>query len=477
MTISRSVRGLAVLAAGALVWGVSAGPAAADEIRSGQWALDSYSAAEKVWPISQGDGVIVAVLDTGVGEHPDLTGQVLQGTDFTSPGKDGRTDTDGHGTGMASVIAGHGHGDGAGIMGLAPKAKILPVKIHVGTGLNIQTGDGTEFGKAIRYAVDKGAKVINMSFGGGTKFDDGYQDAINYAFQKDVVLVAASGNDAGAEIRYPAAFPGVVVVGAISDSGDLWPKSTTGPQLTLAAPGVNIYRANGKQGYSTGDGTSDSTAYVSAIAALVRSKYPNLSAGQVINRMIKSAVKLPNKGTFPNNQYGYGVASPSAALAPNPEVDNGSKENPLLNRAGSGDGSSTKTPGSGATDPAKSPQAGGDSTTPRADGDSKSSNGMLIAVGGGVLGLIVIVVIVLLVRRSKSGGNGPGGPGGPAGPGGGPGYGYPPHQPGPAGYGQQPQPGQGYPPQPPYPQSQSPYPQQAPYPPQQPPAGGNPYQR
>ncbi|MFJ5926301.1 S8 family serine peptidase [Kitasatospora sp. NPDC092948] len=467
MTTSRSVRGLAALAAGALVWGVSAGPATADTIRDGQWALNSYSAAEKVWPISKGDGVIVAVIDTGVGDHPDLTGQVLPGADFTSPGKDGRSDADGHGTGMASIIAGHGHGDGAGIMGLAPKAKILPVKIHVGDASNIQTGDGVEIGKAIRYAVDNGAKVISMSFGGGVKSDDGYQDAINYAFQRDVVLVSSSGNSPGGEIRCPACFPGVVVVGAIEESGDVWGKETTGPEMTLAAPGANIYRANGKQGYSTGDGTSDSTAYVSAIAALVRSKYPDLSAGQVINRMIKSAVQLPNKGTFPNDQYGYGVASPSGALAPNPEVDNGPKENPLVKRAGSGDGASPKSPGAGATDPAKTPQAGGDS--PQASSDSKSSNGMLIAVGGGVLGLIVIVVIVLLVRRSKSGnGGGPGGPTGPGGPGGGPGHGYPPQQPGP-GYGQ-PQPGQGYPP-PPYPQ------QQAPYPPQQPPGGGNPYQR
>ncbi|GGQ81344.1 hypothetical protein GCM10010195_41360 [Kitasatospora griseola] len=468
------MRGLAALAAGALVWGVSAGPAAADTIRDGQWALLNYGAAQKVWPISEGDGVIVAVLDSGVADHPDLAGQVLPGTDLTSPGKDGRTDTQGHGTGMASVIAGHGHGDNAGIMGLAPKAKILPVRIHITDVEHVQSGSETEIGDAIRYAVDHGAKVINMSFGGGSKFDAGYQDAINYALQKDVVLVASPGNDASLKIGYPAASPGVVVVTAIDEKGDLWPKSTTGPQVTLAAPGVNIYRANAKQGYSTANGTSDSTAYVSAIAALVRSKYPNLSAGQVINRMIKSAVQQPGKGTYPNDQYGYGIASPSGALAPNPAVDNGPKDNPLLNRPGTGD----STPGSGATDPAKTPQAGGDSTTPRADGDSKSSNGMLIAVGGGVLGLIVIVVIVLLVRRSKSGGNGPGGPAGPGGPGGGPGYGYPPQQPGPAGYGQQPQPGQGYPPQPPYPQSQSPYPQQqAPYPPQQPPAGGNPYQR
>ncbi|WP_083647301.1 S8 family serine peptidase [Kitasatospora sp. CB01950] len=464
MTTSRSVRGLAALAAGALVWGVSTGPAAADTIRDGQWALKNYSAAEKVWPISEGNGVTVAVLDTGVADHPDLSGQVLSGTDFMSPGGNGRSDTDGHGTAMASVIAGHGHGDNAGIMGLAPKAKILPVKIHVGDGINVPAGSEKEFGEAIRYAVDHNAKVINMSFGGGTKFDEGYQDAINYAIEKDVVLVASSGNTADLKIPWPAAFPGVVVVTAVEESGDLWPNSSTGSEVTLAAPGDNIYHANQKQGYNTGSGTSDAAAYVSATAALVRAKYPNLSAGQVINRMIKSAVKVNGKGTFPNNQYGYGIVSPSASLAANPAVDNGPKDNPLLHRAGADGGSSAK-PSGAASDPAKTPAGGGDSTGAQASSDSKSGSGMLIAVGGGVVGLIVIVVIVLLVRRSK-GGNG-GGPGGPGGPAGGPGYGYPPAQQ-PGGYGQPqypPQQGQGYPPQ------------QAPYPPQQPPGGGNPYQR
>lgn len=443
------------------MWGVGAGPAAADTIRDGQWALKNYRAAEKVWPVSEGAGVVVAVLDTGVdAAHPDLTGQVLPGKDFTGRDANGQNDVIGHGTGMASIIAGHGHGDNAGIMGLAPKARILPVKIGVGNAEHLESGDEKQVGEAIRYAVDNGAKVINMSFGAGTAFDEGYQAAIEYAVQKDVILVTASGNDPTMQLDYPAKFPGVVVASGVTERGELWPKSTTGAEVTLAAPAENIYRANGKKGYSAGDGTSDSAAFVSAIAALVRAEYPDLSAGQVINRMIKTAVKPEGKGPFPNPQFGYGIASPSGALAANPEVDNGPKENPLLKRGGS-----TSKPSGAASDPAKTPAAGGDSTGSQASGgDSKSGNGMLIAVGGGVVGLIVIVVIVLLVRRSK-GGNG-GGPGGPGGPGGGPGHGYPPQQP--AGYGQ---PGPGYPQQAPYPQ------QPPPYPPQQPPGGGNPYQR
>ncbi|MFF0297574.1 S8 family serine peptidase [Kitasatospora sp. NPDC004614] len=440
----------------AVLLGASVEPAVADTIRDGQWALKNYRAAEKVWPISQGEGVIVAVIDSGVdADHPDLTGQVLPGLDLTSAGTDARNDSEGHGTGMASNIAGHGHGGNQGVMGIAPKAKILPIK----TGVNIT---GTDFSKAIHYAVDNNAKVINMSFGGGRSTEDGYKEAINYAIQKDVVLVAATGNTAGVPIANPACFPGVVAVSGVAESGDLWEKSTTGPQVTVAAPAVNVYHANQKKGYTAADGTSESAAYVSGIAALARSKYPNLSAGQVINRMIKSAAKPEGKGSFPNDQYGYGVASPSGSLAANPQVDNGPKENPLLKRATCSDqpkSTTSASPGAGASDPTQALPAGSGATLPQASSDSKGGSWMLSVFGGGVLGLIVVVVIVVLVRRSKAGSGG--------GPGGGPGYGYPPPQPG--GYGQQP--GPGYPP-PPYAQQQH-----APYPPQQPSAGGNPYQR
>ncbi|WP_285737443.1 type VII secretion-associated serine protease mycosin [Kitasatospora phosalacinea] len=447
--------------------------------------LKNYSPDVKVWPISQGEGVTVAVIDTGVdASHPDLSGQVLPGLDLTGSGGDGRTDEKGHGTAMASNIAAHGHGGDAGVMGLAPKAKILPIKIDLGD--KMQLGEGVDYGslaKAVRYAVDHNAKVINMSFGGGGGAPKEFKDAINYAIQKDVVLVAATGNEGAPLPSFPAGFPGVVAVSGVTESGDIWKGSNTGPQVTLAAPAGDIHHAGLNHGYATASGTSDSTAFVSAIAALVRSKYPNLSAGQVINRMTSSAFHPEGKGTFPNDKYGYGIASPSGALAENPAVDNGPKENPLLNRAEpdwANIDSPVASPSAGASKPAtggaKTPSNGGSSTAPQASGDSdsKSSTGMLIAIGGGVIAVIVVVVIIVLVRRSKNGNNGggPGGPGGsgvPGGPGGpgAPGYGYQqPQQV--AGYGHpQGQAQPGYPPQ-----------QQGGQPgyPVQPPAGGNPYQ-
>ncbi|MFD7732742.1 type VII secretion-associated serine protease mycosin [Kitasatospora phosalacinea] len=487
MTTSRSARGLAALAAGALLWGVSAGPAAADQDREQQWVLKNYSMATKVWPISQGEGVIVAVIDTGVdASHPDLSGQVLPGLDLTDPGGDGRTDKQGHGTGMASNIAAHGHGDGAGVMGLAPESKILPIKIDIDAGLSLGSGKPINYhdlATAIRYAADHNAKVINMSFAGPGDFQKEYRDAINYAIQKDVVLVAGAGNDGIPVVSYPAGFPGVVAVSAVTEAGDIWKNSSTGSQVTLAAPGDNIHHAALGGGYDNPSGTSDSSSFVSAIAALVRAKYPNLSAGQVINRMTTTAYQQDGKGPFPNDKYGYGIVSPSGALAANPAVDNGPKENPLLNRAEPDwtniDGPAA-SPSAGASKPAaggaKTPAGGGSATAPQASGDSdsKGSTGMLIAIGGGVVAVIVVVVIILLVRRSKNGnsGGGPGGPGGPGvsgGPGGpgAPGYGYQPQQQA-AGYGYpQGQSQPGYPPQ----QGGQPG-----YPVQQPPAGGNPYQ-
>ncbi|GAA1984296.1 S8 family serine peptidase [Kitasatospora viridis] len=390
MTSRRPVRGVAALAAGALVWGLSAAPASADTIRDQQWALQAYNAPTKVWPISQGDGVTIAVIDTGVeGDHQDLTGQVLPGADFSGEQSNGQIDTDGHGTAMASLIAGHGHGDQAGVMGLAPKAKILPVRVALRDPDNFSAGPDLKFSDALRYAVDHGAKVVNMSFGGAMRTDRDARAAVQYALSRDVVLVASTGNLGTDYIDYPAAFPGIVAVGAIDRMGNLWPKSDTGPETTLVAPGVDIRDAGSKttSDYGYADGTSDATAYVSAIAALVRSKYPNLTAGQVIRRMITSAAAPPDGSTVPNARYGYGIASPSKSLADNPAVDNGPKDNPLLTRVES----------QGAPDTSVAVPV------PAAASSGKDSGLTLwLYVAAGVVVLLIAAGVTFLVRRAAS---------------------------------------------------------------------------
>ncbi|MFI6446134.1 type VII secretion-associated serine protease mycosin [Kitasatospora sp. NPDC050543] len=415
----------------------------------------NYRSDTTVWPISQGNGVIVAVIDSGVlKDHQDLTGQVLPGADFSGENSDGTVDKDGHGTGMASLIAGHGHGDQAGIMGLAPKSKILPIRIRWG-GEDVAEGEKSDVARAVRFAADHGAKVINMSIGGYSKNDSEIRSAVSYAAGKDVVLVASTGNSGNRNrpVEYPAAFPGVVAVGAVDRTGAIWEKSTFGPETTLAAPGAGIYRASAQPaaGYGIGDGTSDATAYVSAIAALVRSKYPELSAGQVINRMIKTAVAPPDGSTAPNDKYGYGIASPSKALAPNPAVDGGSKENPLLGRAESQGGAAT-------TEPAAEPGGGDVGGVPGA-ADSAGVPGYLY-VAAGAVGLLIVVGVVFLIVRKRGNRNGPG-----PGPGPGPGGGYMPPQ----------QPPYGYPQAPPMAQPPHGLPQGPPGVPPAAPSSGNPY--
>ncbi|MGR8007912.1 type VII secretion-associated serine protease mycosin [Streptomyces hypolithicus] len=308
----------------------SAPTASADYVRDQQWTLDAFS-VDKIWTESQGQGVTVAVVDTGVDPtHPDLTGQVLKGQDVTGDG-DAHDDEAGHGTGMASLIAGHGHGanNSAGVMGLAPKAKILPVRV-MRSGKN-DVVDERRWAAGIRYAADNGASVINLSF-----VDDHANpnseaaNAIAYAQDRDVVVVAGAGNDGDARIMYPAGLPGVVAVGALDRSNDLWDNSNFGKGMTLTAPGEKILSADPTRsgGYAEADGTSDATALVSAAAALVRSKFPDLTAGQVIHRLTKSTTFLGHDvQNVPDDEFGYGAIRPYRALTM--DIPKGSKQGPL----------------------------------------------------------------------------------------------------------------------------------------------------
>ncbi|MEZ0066549.1 type VII secretion-associated serine protease mycosin [Streptacidiphilus sp. MAP12-20] len=284
-----------------------------DNVRNAEWPLTLFHVASRVWPHSRGDGVLVAVLDSGVrATHQDLTGQLIPGRDFSVGGR-GWIDHDsmGHGSAMASLIAAHGHGPGnhEGISGLAPGAHIMPLAIDLGSTAEISKEEAT----AINYAVDHGARVINMSFSGPSR-EPKEIDAVTYAESHDVVLVASCGNGGSRNVEWPAAYPGVVSVGAVDVNGNVWPQSNYGPQLTLTAPGVNIVAAgaNSDTEYRLSDGTSDAAAYVSAEAALVRAAFPKLTAGQVVNRMVKSAVNPTGK--VHDDHYGYGIIRPDAAL-------------------------------------------------------------------------------------------------------------------------------------------------------------------
>ena len=284
--------------------------ASADAARDKQWPLQVYGAALDLWPIATGKGQIVAVIDTGFRTtHVDLTGQFLPGEDFASSNYNEASNAS-HGTMMASLIAGHGHGPGGsdGIMGLAPGVKILPLVV------DLQNHDNDlEIAEAIRYAVSHGAGVINMSLGDADS-STVEQSAVAYAEAHNVVLVAGSGND-GIEVdNYPASYPGVVDVGGSNQDGSIWSGSDYGPHIVLVGPASNVLGDDSGTDtqYALGDGTSGATAYISAAAALVRARFPGLTAGQVINRLIRTAAQ-PGRGTR-DLHYGYGIARPDRAL-------------------------------------------------------------------------------------------------------------------------------------------------------------------
>lgn len=305
-----------------------AAPAPADGVgataRSRQWPLDALDLTD-AWRHSRGKGVTVAVLDTGVdGRHPDLDGAVVQGPDLTGAGA-WDDDAGRHGTAMASLIAGRGHGPGRsfGVLGVAPEATVLSIRVTLENGdplrrdREVSARCRTALAKGIRYAVNHGAQVISMSLGGGSGTYEGStaeEAAVRYARGKGVVLVASSGNDgAGANRRnFPAAYPGVISVGAVGQ--DLRPAafSNRQPYLSLTAPGATIVSAEGPDSYVVGDGTSSAAAFVAGIAALIRSRYSNLSARQVRRALQLGTVHRPAGGR--DDAYGNGVANAALAL-------------------------------------------------------------------------------------------------------------------------------------------------------------------
>src|SRR6266540_3343758 len=335
----------------------------ADQIRDKQWHL-AFLKAGQIQQITRVKGVTVAVVDSGVdGTHPDLAGNVLKGKDFIrSSDSNGWDDTDGHGTAMASMIAGHGHGPGGrdGVLGLAPEAKILPASMG---GANAPTVSD----KAIRWAVDHGAKVINFS-----ATMERLDGAINYALAHDVVVVAGAGNtrDGDIGVGEPASLPGVIAVSGVGKDGEYTDASVTGPEVALAAPAVDMVGANPrmKSKYGIGTGTSSATAIVSAAAALVRAKYPDLNAANVIERLITTADDNGPKGR--DHKYGFGVVNPLKALTADiPKAD----RNPLGGPSAGGSDKSGAAP---------------TFTAPEASGFRRS--GVLLLAAGAVLSLALL---------------------------------------------------------------------------------------
>ncbi|MEG9247345.1 S8 family serine peptidase [Arthrobacter sp. Soc17.1.1.1] len=370
------VRAGASVALAAAVLLPGAVPAAADEVRDKEYWLEDYGITQ-AWESTQGEGVTVAVIDSGIdGTHPDLVGAVVGGTDASGAGDPGGLrgigEVAGHGTLVGTLLAGRGHTDAApapapaqptpapsrgtggtggtgraeppaapppalppdppagpleqygegpdGIVGVAPKADLLAVSVFIegqnsgpnpaGVSVDQQVPD------AVRWAVDNGADVINMSLGStSTAWPESWDEAFLYAEQNDVVVVAAAGNRAGglAQVGAPATIPGVLAVAGLDRSGVASDEaSSEGISIAVAAPSEDLVGGLPGGFYADWSGTSGAAPLVSGVAALIRARYPELSAGQVVNRIVGTARDAGPPGF--DTIYGYGILDVASAV-------------------------------------------------------------------------------------------------------------------------------------------------------------------
>ena len=318
-------RALVASLAAALVLAPAATARADDGIRVQQWGLDAMHTSQ-VWQTTKGRGVTVAVLDTGVDDrHPDLAGNVLEGKDMVGFGASrGDRPWARHGTAMAGIIAGHGHGEGRGdgVLGIAPEARILPVRVILEDGdparKKARNTRGNALADGIRWAADHGADVINLSLGDDSRSahpEPSEDAAVQYALKKGVAVVASAGNagERGDHISYPAAYPGVIAATAVDENGARASFSTRRWYATVAAPGDDIVIADPDRKYYEGWGTSAAAAFVSGAVALIRAEHPGLAPAQIKQLLEDTARDAPSGGR--DDSRGFGLIDPAAALA------------------------------------------------------------------------------------------------------------------------------------------------------------------
>lgn len=367
-------------------------------VRAQQWWLVSLN-LQRAWAITKGRGVTVALLDSGVdAQFGDLRGAVRAG--FVPGGSgDARHDTDPeiHGTRLADEIA--GRGTGFGLLGIAPRARILPVVIPA-----------HDFAQPTVAALDRLAAssrppaVVNMSYGRPGACPAALRAAVQRAMRAGIIVVAAAGNSGSTTnaATYPADCPGVVAVGAVDVHGRPWRDTERQPYVALAGPGVRMISADPRaaSGYGYASGTSDAAAIVSGVFALVRAGFPHLPARDVVTRVLATTHQFLGRQGSRNDRLGFGVALPYNALT---EKVPATAPNPIY----------AALPGT--TDPAPAdiptaaagPAGAGSSAPPierSAAGADSSGGGTGVLVGALAAAVVVVgLVLALLVRRRPSG--------------------------------------------------------------------------
>ncbi len=265
---------------------------------------------EQAWELTQGDpDVLVAVVDTGADfDHPDLAGKLVPGWDFVNNDAD-PSDDNGHGTHVAGIIAA-ATDNGVGIAGVGFNTRVLVVKVLNERG----SGFYSTIAQGIVYAVDEGARVINLSLR-GTLPSNVLADAVNYAVRRGVLVVAAAGNDGQSAPVYPAAYPDVLAVAATDWNDERWSLSNFGDYVDLAAPGVAILSTDWTGGvgpYAMRSGTSMAAPHVAGVAALMLAVNPALTAEAVTELLTSTARDLGAPGWDP--YYGYGRVDAARAV-------------------------------------------------------------------------------------------------------------------------------------------------------------------
>ncbi|WP_247746237.1 S8 family serine peptidase [Streptomyces oryzae] len=365
-----------------------AAPAAlADGVQSQEWHLKPMQ-AEKMWKVSTGKGIKVAVVDGGVDPSTQsLRGRVLPGKDVSGAPGDETRDDDGHGTTMAELIA--GSGKGGTLKGLAPGAKIIPIR----TTLKGMKGADTRkehLGEAIRAAADSDAHIINLSVAGAPH--PKIKEAVEYAEKKGKLLLAGTGNDAkkGNRINYPAAYPNVAGVGGIDRKGKVADYSTYGDQTVLSGPAVGLpgWCDGKKERYCPQGGTSAATAIASASAALIWSHHRNWTANQVLRVLMKTG----DLADRPSKYVGYGAVRPRINLLEgkgdpgDPDISPLTGERTLHTKSSKEPSSHAK--GSGKDDSNKEAASG---RAKVADSKSKKEDGgWLLPAAGVAVGVIIL---------------------------------------------------------------------------------------
>jgi thermitase len=271
-----------------------------------QWNLPAIG-TEKGWNVTRGSKKIkIAVVDTGVDlDHPDLSGRLTKGYNAIAD-NDQPEDDNGHGTHVAGIIASETN-NGKGVAGITWYNPIIPVKVLDSKG----TGGSFIVAKGIRWAVDHGANVINLSLG-NYQSAAVTEEAIRYAQKKDVVVISAVGNDNSSQPSYPAAYPGVLGVAAVDLDGSRAAFSNYGDYIDVAAPGVDIASTYFNAQYATLSGTSMASPHVTALAGLIRSVNPDLKSTEVMDIITRTTQKVRQAGSQP--YYGSGIIDNVNAL-------------------------------------------------------------------------------------------------------------------------------------------------------------------